>query len=152
MASNRKNGSLMKYKQRTKRDPKRIEIWGDFFRKFNHEFFIFETPKLKSICNKLKSLHDEVKAMENMKRQKASMYERMGNWSMGRAFKGKQEEPATKKSINTRPHRKKIKEVIKDYWKLRKASGQESYSESSSSDAESDSDYIDEGGDIDVYS
>ena len=80
------------------------------------------------------------------------MYERMGTWSLGRAFKRKQEEPATQKSINMRPHRKKIKEVIKDYWKLRKASGQESYSESSSSDAESDSDYVDEGGDIDVYS
>ena len=150
MASNRKNGSLMKYKQtRTRRDRNRILILRDFLDKINYES---ETPKLKCLNKKLKSWNDEVKAMEYQKRQKARMYERMGTFSMGRAYKRKQEEPVTQKSINMRKHRKKIKEVIKDYEKLRKTSGQVSYFESSSSDTESDSDNVNEGGDIDVYS
>ena len=158
MASSRKNGFLRrKYKQRTKRDPNKITLWKNFFRKVNLDLFICENPRLKSLHNKLNSMNKEVKEMEDKRRQEAQMYARMPTWTPGREFKQKLEESrgVCQKIKNMRKHRKKIKEVIKDYEKLRKTLGQESNYDSSSTDdfdGWSDSDHASEHGDIDVYS
>lgn len=151
MSSRRKNGYLRKYKQRTKRDAKEIQIWRDFFRRVNLDLFICETPRLLSLHKKLNSMKKEIRAMENKERQEAQMYARMAKWTPGRAFKQKLEESrgVCKKIMDMRKHRKKIKEVIKDYEKLRKSSCQ---AESWSTDAESDDDDVSENGDIDIYS
>ena len=129
MTSSRKNVFLRrKYKQRTKRDPNKITIWKNFFKKVNLDLFICENPRLKSLHNKLSSMNKEVKEVENKRRQEAQMYALIPTWTPGRKFKQKLEESrgVCQKIKNVRKHRNKIKEVIKDYEKLRKSLGQES--------------------------
>ena len=149
MALGRKNGLVRKYKQRAKRDPNDLKIWGDFLRPGNLENFISDTPKLKKLHKKLKVLKKQFIAMENKEWQEAHKFDGMPTWTPGRFFKQKEvgevEESVNKNLINMRKHRKKIKEKIEDYDKLRQRSGQ-----SSDSDSESESDGVSEHGDTDV--
>ena len=126
MTAGRKNGFLKKYKQRKRRTGNDLQIWKDFFRTITLDLFITETPKLKSVHEKLNKMNNKVKEMENQKREDAHRFDRMPVWTSERAFKQKDEkrrdESVSKHSIKMRKFRKEIKKEIRGYQNLKSKS------------------------------
>ena len=82
--------------------------------------------------------------MENRRREEAHLRSRMPTWKPERAFKEREgkklEEMVNKIQKKMRKHRKKVKEEIKDYEKLRRSKGDYSSDMEYSDDDQSDSD------------
>ena len=148
MASRRRNGLLRSYKQRQKLAEKNIDIWRNFFSSFNLDIFIWAYPNLKHHYKKLKALQTQVRYAES-EEIKTQLYGNGfgGSWNMKMDKKEQTNEVVNKNTAAMRKHRKKIKEKIEDYDKLRQRSGQSKFIDS---DCESESDGVSEHSDTDV--